>query len=292
MSMPQAFGDRAGVFAIAYVGMHLVRSAYVLSTSEAGTVLRATYWRITFWFLIAAVFWLGGAFVLPELQYQLWVVALAIEYLGPICGFWLPGLGRSTSDEWEVNGGHMAERCALFVIICLGELLLISGATFADLPWDVAGLLAFASAFLGSVGMWWVYFHIGHKRGAHHIEQAANPGALARLAYTYQHIPIVAGIILAAVGAELAIAHPHDPAGLAKTAVIAGSTLLFLFGNGIFKRVSSPNFPLSHYAGIALCAGLAAASPLLDLATMNMGAALILCVVSVWENRSIGHHRH
>lgn len=290
MSIPDAFGERAWVFALAYVGMHLVRSGYVLFNSEPGTDLRLTYWRITIWFFIASLFWLGGVFLFPDQQVAFWVVALAIEYLGPVVGYWLPGLDRSTSDKWDVKGGHMAERCGLFVIICLGELLLISGATFAELPWDGYGLLAFASALLGSIGMWWVYFDIGHKRGAHHIEHSADPGALARLAYTYQHIPIVAGVVLSAAGAELAIAHPHDPASTAKTAVIVGSTALYLFGNGIFKRVSANNFPLSHYVGLGLCALLALASPWLELAVLNMAAAVVLIAVAVWENRSIGHH--
>ena len=69
--------------------------------------------------------------------------------------------------------------------------------------------------------------------------------------------------------------------------VIAGSTILFLFGNGIFKRVSAANFPLSHSVGIGLCVGIAGLSPWLELAQMTMTTAIALVVVAVWEDRSL-----
>ena len=64
----------------------------------------------------------------------LWLVALALEYLGPFAYFYVPGLGRSSTADWKVDGAHMAERCALFVIIALGESILVTGATAASLP--------------------------------------------------------------------------------------------------------------------------------------------------------------
>lgn len=180
----------------------------------------------------------------------------------------------------------MAERCGLFVIICLGETLLISGATFAGMPWDGPGLAAFLSAFLGAVAAWWVYFHVGHKRGTHHIEHAADPGALGRLAYTYLHIPIVAGVILGAVGSELTIAHPLHHATWGEAAVILGAVLVFLLGNGLFKRVSAPNFPLSHIIGSGLCLVAFAASSHATLLVLNLAAAGIMVLVAVQEHIS------
>ena len=78
----------------------------------------------------------------------------------------VPGLGRSTTADWNVEGGHMAERCGLFVIIALGESILITGATFADLSWTAEHVGAFLVAFAGSVAMWAVYFNIGAERSS------------------------------------------------------------------------------------------------------------------------------
>ena len=63
-----------------------------------------------------------------------WVLALSLEIGGPFVGYFVPGLGRSNTTDWKVDGAHMAERCALFVMIALGESILVTGATAASLP--------------------------------------------------------------------------------------------------------------------------------------------------------------
>ncbi len=85
----------------------------------------------------------------------------------------------------------MAERCAGFIIIALGESIVVTGATFADLTWTAENVAAFLSAFVGSIAMWWIYFHKGAEAGSEQISNSSEPGRLARLAYTYLHMPIV-----------------------------------------------------------------------------------------------------
>ena len=131
---------------------------------------------------------------------------------GPPFGFYVPGLGRSATTDWNVEGTHMAERCSLFVIIALGESILITGATAAGRPWNMENGAAFVVAFMGSVAMWAVYFNIGAERASRHIASSDDPGRLARSGYTYIHILIVAGIISAAVGDELVLQHPSGHA--------------------------------------------------------------------------------
>ena len=117
--------------------------------------------------------------------------------------------------------------------------------------------------------------------------KGTDSGAIGRRSFTYYHIPIVAGIILGAVGAERAIAHPAHLASLAEGASIIGGLALFLFGNGLFKGASGRNFPLSHWVGLGLCAAVFAAGPWMTLLTQNGLAAVILIVVAVWEHRSL-----
>jgi low temperature requirement protein LtrA len=290
MAIPTAFGDRAPVFALAFVAMNVGRTLFMLAVVQGDDPrLRRTYLRILIWFLVAAVPWIAGAFGPDDTRLPLWGLALAIEYIGPSVGFVVPGLGRDMTSNWAVKGAHMAERCGLFVIICLGETLLVSGATFAGTEWTVAGHAAFLASVAGSISMWWVYFHIGYRRGTQQIETSADPGRLARLAFTYAHIPIVAGIVLSAVGAERAIAHPGDPGSLAEAASVVGGVALFLAGNAWFKRISGRIAPLSHLVGIGLCAVLALVSPALSLMALTLAATGVLIVTAVWEHLSIGH---
>lgn len=293
MAVPEAFAERGLIFALAYVIMQLGRTLYMLRIVWPQQIRRQTYFRITSYFVLSAIFWVLGAMVHePDTRLMLWAIALGIEFLGPVVSYRVPGFGADASTNWQISGAHMAERCGLFVIICLGETLLVSGATFAEMDWTGPGLLAFLSSVLGTGGMWWVYFHIGHRRGAHQIEHAENSGAIARRSFTYYHIPIVAGIVLAAVGAERAIAHPEHLASLAEGASIVGGLILFLFGNGIFKGASANNFPLSHWIGLGLSVLLLATGPWMTLLAQNALAALILIVVAVWEQKSLSGSAH
>lgn len=285
MALPEAFGERGLVFALSYAAMQLSRTVFMWLHIEDAR-LRQTYTRILLWFCVATVFWIWGGLAEGDSRFALWLVALGIEYLGPLTGMYVPGLSRDKSTDWSVRGGHIAERAGLFVIICLGETLLVSGATFAEMAWDAPGMAAFLGAVLGTLGMWWVYLHIGHKRGTHQIEHSENPGGLARLAFTYLHIPIVAGVVLAAVGSERAIAHPLHHGTWAEGASIIGGLILFLIGNGLFKRVSAPNFPLSHWIGLGLSVAAFLVGPLMPLWALNGIAALILIIVAGWESWS------
>ena len=146
----------------------------------------------------------------------LWAIALGIEYISPAVRFWIPRYGASSVADWVVEGGHMAERCAGFIIIALGESIVVTGATFAELTWTTENVSAFVSAFVGTLAMWWIYFHKGAEAGSEQISRSSEPGRLARLAYTYLHMPIVAGIIVSAVADELVLKHPHGHSDLGR----------------------------------------------------------------------------
>jgi low temperature requirement protein LtrA len=288
-TIPHAFGKSGLAFALAYVAVQLGRTLYVawaMGEFRPGGEKNLT--RILIWFSTSAIAWIGGGLIAgPEQRMIWWAAALAIESSGPIFFYRVPGLGRSKSTDWAIAGGHMAERCALFIIIALGEGVLITGATFGTLEVESASTIAFVTAFIGSFAMWWVYFDIGAKRGAEHIEHHEDPGLIGRNVFTYWHIPIVAGIILIAVADELTLAHPLEPVHGDFLLIVAGGMTLFLFGTMTFKRTSSRNawFPLSHQAGLTLVALLTLWGWLAHPPTLYfyMGSTAIFAVVALWE---------
>ena len=286
-SIPKAFDERAMAFALAYVLMQAGRNLFMLwalQRHDPGNYLN--FIRIMGWHLSAAPFWIAGCFVGGTLRLVLWVIAVGIETIAPVTGFWVPRLGRSTTADWAVEGGHMAERCGLFIIIALGESILITGATFAGLTWNAESAGAFLVAFAGSVAMWAVYFNIGAERGSRQIASSDDPGRLARSGYTYFHMPIVAGIIVAAVGDELVLYHPggHDGhTDIVTAAAILGGPALYLAGNAIFKRLSAPYFPLSHLVGLGLLAALTSAVAFATPLALSAGTTVVLIMVAVWE---------
>jgi low temperature requirement protein LtrA len=168
----------------------------------------------------------------------------------------------------------------------------MTGATFAEAHFGAEALGAFVVSFVGSVAMWSIYFNIGAERASHQISHARDPGALARAIYTYVHVLIVAGIILAAVGDELSLKHPNGHAHLSTVVVILGAPFLYLLGNLLFKRASSTRTkqrtPLSHLVGLGLLVLLAPLGTHLSPLLLNAATTLILVVVSVWEWLSLG----
>lgn len=283
-AIPRAFGDRGAVLASAYLTMQIGRDLFMLWALRRHDQNNwRNFLRITIWHLFSLPFWIAGAFADANTRLALWGIAVGIETLAPIVGFHVPGLGRSTTADWNVEGAHMAERCSLFVIIALGESILITGATAAGLPWNLENGAAFLVAFMGSVAMWAVYFNIGAERASRLIAASDDPGRLARSGYTYLHILIIAGIILAAVGDELVLQHPSGHASVGAVTTIVGGPALYLFGNALFKRLSAPYLPLSHLVGLGLLALLAPAGLYLSPLALATGATAVLIVVVIWE---------
>src|SRR6201995_4124517 len=195
-SIPTAFGARGLWFAIAYAAMQVGRTLFwLLATPPERTLVRHNAIRILAWLSVSAVFWLLGGFTEGQTRLWFWIVALTIEYVSPAVRFWTPGLGFSSVEAWAVEGGHMAERCAGFIIIALGEAVGVNAATFADLGWTPDSVAAFLAALVGSIAMWWIYFHLGAEAGSEMISKSAESGRVARLAYPHVPMPIVGGII-------------------------------------------------------------------------------------------------
>ena len=291
-SIPKAFDERGLWFAVAYAAMQVGKTIFLwLSTPASRPRTRMNAIRIAAWLSTSAVFWIAGGVAAGEPRLVLWAIALGIEYVSPAVRFWIPRFGASSVADWMIEGGHMAERCALFIIIALGESIVVTGATFAELTWTGENVPAFVSALIGSVAMWWIYFHIGAEAGSEELSKSSEPGRLARLAYTYLHMPIVAGIVVTAVADELVLKHPGGHSDLKTVTSVIGGPLLFLFGTMLFKHSFRGFLQLSHGIGIiALCVLAWFASEMSPL-LLSILTAAIMIVVATWETISLqpGH---
>jgi low temperature requirement protein LtrA len=287
-SIPAAFDGRGLWFASAYAAMQVGKTIFLwVSTPPSRPSARMNAIRITTWLAVSAMFWIAGGVAIGELRLVLWALALCIEYISPAVRFWIPRYGASSVADWSVEGGHMAERCAGFIIIALGESIVVTGATFADLSWTADNVAAFVSAFVGSLAMWWIYFHKGAEAGSEEISKSSEPGRLARLAYTYLHMPIVAGIIVSAVADELVLKHPHGYSDLRTVLSAIGGPLLFLVGTILFKHSIRGFLQLSHGVGIIALGVLAWFAGGLSPLMLSILTTAIMIVVAVWESISL-----
>ncbi len=288
-SIPQAFESRGLWFALAYGSMQVGRTIFLVASTPSGrSAERMNAVRILIWLTTSAVFWIAGGFADGHARLALWALALGIEYLSPAVRFWIPKYGASSVADWVIEGGHMAERCAGFIIIALGESIVVTGATFADLVWTTENVVAFASAFVGSMAMWWIYFHKGAEAGSEQISKSSEPGRLARLAYTYLHMPIVAGIIVSAVADELLLKHPGGLSDVKTVLATIGGPLLFLLGTTLFKLTFRGFLQLSHGAGIVALGILAWFAGGLSPLVLSILTTAIMITVAGWESISLG----
>jgi low temperature requirement protein LtrA len=287
-SIPKAFENRGLWFAIAYAAMQVGKSLFLwVSTPSHRASARLNAVRISAWLSISAMFWIAGGLAQGHWRVALWAVALAIEYVSPAVRFWIPKYGASSIEDWAVEGGHMAERCAGFIIIALGESIVVTGATFADLAWTLETVSAFVSAFIGALAMWWIYFHKGAGAGSELISRSREPGRLARLAYTYLHTPIVAGIILSAVADDLVLTHPADHSDPKTVVSGLGGPLLFLIGTILFKHAIRDWLQLSHGVGIVSLGILAWFASALSPLMLSILTTAIMITVATWESVSL-----
>ena len=282
-SLPGAFGPHGLVFAGAYVTIQVGRTLFVVAALGGQPGLRRNFQRILTWSAASGLLWLAGGFAHGGARAACWIAAVAVDYAGPVAGFAIPVLGRSQTSDWTISGSHLSERCQLFIIIALGESVLDTGAAFGGLRYTAATVTAFVVAFLGSVALWWIYFDRSAGDSTRTIISTDDPGRLGRSAYTYFHLPMVAGVIVAAVADERAIAHPGGHTTAAATMVILGGPALFLAGHVMFKRavfrvLSVPR--LIAIAALAVLAPVALVVPPLALLTL---ATVVVATVAGWD---------
>lgn len=287
-AIPEAFGDKALLFAVMLVTMQVGRSAFVLvAMGRVWPENAVNFVRITTWFVVSGSLWVAGALV-EEHRLALWVVACVIDLAGPRAMFWLPGLGASRASTWVVRGEHMAERVSLFVIICLGESIIVTGAAFAELPLDATTVSAFCSAFASTVLMWLLFFDRSERRATEYFTSRDERGMVAQTAYTYVPFVIVAGIVLTAVADELVLLHPlgHDGAGHADpwtAALVCGAAATYLVGNALFRRATGGPWSLPHLLGAVAVGALYASHAWLTPLALNWVTDGILLAVIVGD---------
>jgi low temperature requirement protein LtrA len=287
--LPEAFGDGGLLIGCAYAVMQIGRSAFAI-WALPGTALRRNFQRILCWCVLSGALAVAGGLAGGDAREWLWLAAVGVDLAGGAAGFWTPGLGRSSTQEWDIEGGHLAERCQAFILIALGESVVVIGATLAGLlDGPLAGpharggpaIIAFILAFVGSAGLWWLYFDRSAEASARVIARSADPGALGRSAYHLIHPVMVAGIIVVAAADDIVLSDPGQRAGLASALLILGGTGLYLAGHAAFKAVVWRTVSVSRLAGIAVLALLGLLAPHVSVLVLAACAAAVVIGVIV-----------
>jgi low temperature requirement protein LtrA len=280
VALPRAFTTLGWVVGTAYAVQQIGRSVFMVVGLRGP--LQKNFERILAWCVASGSLAVAGGLTHGFPRDLLWLLAVAIDVTGGLAGFATPFLGRSRTLDWTIEGGHFAERCQAFILIALGESIVIIGATMSGIA-HITGreVAAFVVAFAGSVAMWWLYFDRSAGASAELIEASEDPGRVARDAYHLIHPVMVAGIIVTAAGDEKILSFPSATASAPSAWMILGGPALFLAGHAAFKAVVWRLVPWTRLAGIVVLALLAlAVSALPEIALAACAAAVVAIVAA------------
>jgi low temperature requirement protein LtrA len=270
LCVPQAFGDSALLFALAYA---VVRAAHIVLfriASRDDPALRRSVGGLAASTAIGVSILVAAAFTDGLLQGALWALALALDMAGPL----LFG-----ADGWKLMPAHFAERHGLIVIIALGESIVAIGAG-AELSVDFGVVAAAVGGIVVAAALWWLYFDVVAIVAERRLSQATmgqEQNTMARDSYSFLHFPMVAGIVLIALGLKKTLGHVEEPLKVVPAAALMGGSALYLLAHVAF-RWRNVHTLAPHRLG---CAVLLLALVPVAVAIPSLAALALLAVVLV-----------
>jgi low temperature requirement protein LtrA len=231
-SVTGAFATSGWAFVVPFLLTQLGRTFWTI-VNAPDPVFRDHFFRTLLWLIATSPLWIVGAAASPETRLLWWALAAGIDLIGtwlahPIPGRWLQ------SENVEFEGGHMLERCRLFLIIALGETVLTTGVAIAAAPTTPMTVVTSTVALAGTVALWALGFGPAHSLTARHVEETSDPVYASRHAVNVLLV-MVAGLIAVAVANEMVIAHPHGHASAALSLLLCGGPILFLVAQGWYS---------------------------------------------------------
>ncbi len=229
LAIPEAFDDLPGglpgpvVIAVCYFLIRLIHLVLFWAVAAGDPGLRRQLVRFTPSVLGGTALLLVASQFTGGTQTALWAAALAVDYLGTFLG---------GASGWRVRSpGHFAERFGLIIIVALGESIVAIGVGVAKLPISWPIVVASALGLAVSSGLWWAYFDTAAIYAEHEFARAApeKQVRLGRDAYTYMHFPMMAGIVMLALGLKKVLEYVGDTEHHELTDPLKGVPLLALF---------------------------------------------------------------
>ena len=276
LAVPDAFGEYGVLFGLAYFVVFFLQVVlFALATGSKPEQRRAIL-------RLAPGFWGGPALLIVAgfldgfAQGALWVAALAITYgVAAVRGV----------SGFRIHPGHFAERHGHIVIIALGESIVAIGVGAQGMAIGAGVIVAAVIGIALAAALWWAYFDLSMLSAERRLFAARGEerARLARDSYSYLHLPMVAGIIFAALGVEETLVHVGEPLGTIPAVALCGGVALYLLGHNAFRlrdvgSVSIPRLVVTILCGALIPVAVAVPS-LITLAIL----AVLLCGLAAYE---------
>ena len=283
LAVPGAFGDDALLFGVAYLLVRVLHLVLATVVSADDPDRRDAIVRFMPTALAGASLILVAAFLEGRPRIAVWIVALAIDYLGPT----VVGPGRG----WRVAPEHFAERHGLIVLIALGESIIAIGLG-AGFELDAGVIVAATLGLVVVSALWWLYFDVAALLARRRLMQATGLELhrLALQAYSYLHLPMIAGIVLFALGLKTTVDHVGEPLDTVPAVALSGGAALYLLGHIAFLlRTTGRVFRRRTIGAAVLLALIPVVVAIPALAALALVSAVCAFVVAY---EAIRHREH
>jgi len=274
LCVPEAFDGAALLFACSYGVVRVAHIALFIVASSDDPEMRRSVNGLAASTAIGVSLLVAASFTDGVLQGGLWALALLLDAGGPFV---------FGADGWKLAPGHFAERHALIFIIALGESIVAIGVG-AEIG---VGAGVVATAVLGmavAAALWWLYFDVVAIVAERRLSRAAEgreQNEIARDSYSYLHLPMVAGIVLVALGLKKTLGAVDEPLKLVAAVALLGGTSLYLLGHVAFRLRNVRTLGRQRLVcAILLMALLPAAVELPALGTLGLVAAVLTALVA------------
>ncbi len=197
------------------------------------------------------------------------MLALALDYGGVLYG----GM-----EGWRVSPEHFAERHGLIVIIALGESIVAIGIGASGVPLDPEVIAAAALGVGVAAALWWAYFDVVALVAWRKLSEMSGPerNKMARDSYSYLHLPMIAGIVLFAVGVKETIAHVDEPLGTIPAVGLFGGVALYSAAHVAFRWRNRRTYARRRIAAVVAFLALIPVGLAVD-SLLSLGIVFVIC---------------
>ena len=278
LCVPEAFDDSALLFACAYGVVRAAQIVLFVVASRDDPALRHAVTGLAISTAVGVGILMAAALADGALQGGLWALALLLDMAGP--AFIDP-------SGWKLAPSHFAERHGLIVIIALGESIVAIGVGSEGIAVGTGEVLAALLGVAVAAALWWLYFDVVALVAERRLANAAKGrerNTIARDSYSYLHFPMVAGIVLLALGLKKTLEHVEDPLKLVPAAAMLGGAALYLLAHVAFRWRNVHRFSVQRTLCAALLVGLVPAA-------VELPALATLAIMALALGGLIGYER-
>src|SRR6476619_16382 len=273
LAVPGAFGDDAALFGFAFLVVRVLHLVLYANVARSDPDLLAALLRVVPTELLGAVLLVVAAFVGGDARITIWMLALAIDYVGPAV---------VALRGWRIAPEHFAERHGLIVLIDLGESIIAIGVG-VGLTLTTGVIVGAALGAVVVSALWWLYFDVAAIFARRQLVQAVGIAQvrLARDAYSYLHLPMVAGVVYFAFGLKTTLHGVGDTLATVPAAALCGGASLYLFAHVAFLfRATGRVFRRRTLGAVVLLALMPVSLVVPALAALALVAAVCSLVVA------------